>query len=193
LQLADQAPQAAVLVDEAYYEFSGQTLIDKIEHRSNLFVARTFSKAYGMAGLRVGILAGPAEQMEMLRKASSPYNVNQAALTCLLEALDDRAYLAWYVDQVTSSRHQLKKELRALGVQHWPSHANFVLARIGEPVHPFAKAMKARGILVRDRSSDHGCEGCVRISVGTEQQTARLIEALRASWREVYGSREVPV
>jgi histidinol-phosphate aminotransferase len=193
LQLAESVPQAAVLVDEAYYEFSGRTVIDKIAANSNLFVARTFSKAYGMAGLRIGILGGPVEQMQMLRKVCSPYNVNQVALKCLPDAVEDQEYVNWYVDQVKSGRSQLEKELRALEIEYWPSHANFVLARIGDPTRAFVKGMKQQGVLVRDRSSDFGCKGWVRISVGTKEHTARLIEALRLVWSEIAVRRETAV
>lgn len=193
LQLAENVPHAAVLVDEAYYEFSGRTLIDKIAAHINLFVARTFSKAYGMAGLRIGILAGPVEQMQMVRKVCSPYNVNQVALKCLPDALEDQEYLHWYVDQVKSSRDRLEEELRALEVQYWPSHANFVLAHIGDPTRTFVEAMKQQGVLVRDRSSDFGCAGCVRIGVGTQERTARLVEALRVVWSEIAVARETAV
>jgi histidinol-phosphate aminotransferase len=192
ITVADSAPHAAVLIDEAYCEFSGQTLIGEVAERSNLFVTRTFSKAYGMAGLRIGILAGPAGQIRMVCKVCSPYNVNQAALKCLPEALEDHAYVNWYVQQVKQSRAQLEQELRALGIHYWPSHANFLLTRVGDLKDAFVKGMKQRGILVRDRSSDYGCEGCVRITVGTPEQTATLIEALRAVCHEIRALGKVP-
>jgi len=80
LAIADAAPQAAVLVDEAYYDFFGETLLDAVAERANLFVARTFSKAYGLAGFRLGALVGPLAQMKMVRRVGSPYNVNGVAL-----------------------------------------------------------------------------------------------------------------
>src|SRR5258708_21390023 len=80
IRIAEAAPQAALLVDEAYFEFHGETLITRMRQLENLFVARTFSKAYGLAGLRIGILAGEARQMAMVRRITSPYNVNAAAL-----------------------------------------------------------------------------------------------------------------
>ena len=88
LLIARSAPQAAVLVDEAYFEFHGESLLEYVGQVQNLFVARTFSKAYGMASLRVGVLAGAAEQIQSLRRACSPYNVNGVALACLPAALD---------------------------------------------------------------------------------------------------------
>src|SRR6202140_1033422 len=131
LRIARSAPNAAVLVDEAYFEFYGQSMLAGRNENANLFVARTFSKAYGMAGLRVGVLVGYAEQMRAVRRGSSPYNVNAGGL------------------------------------------ASFV-----EP-------MRRRGILVRDRSADHGCEGCVRITLGPREHADRLLTALQETCDEL--------
>ena len=179
LKIADAAPNAALLVDEAYFDFYGQSVMDAVSAAPNLFVARTFSKAYGLAGLRMGVLVGPAEQMKMVRRVSSPYNVNGVALACLPAALADRKYIEEYVAEVRRGRECLEKELAVLGVKYWPSQANFVLALIGAESGRFVRAMRERGILVRDRSSDPGCQGCVRMTLGSREQTDRLIEALR--------------
>ncbi len=178
LQLAKAAPQAALLVDEAYFEFHGQTLMGQVGVIPNLFVARTFSKAYGLAGLRIGVLAGEHNQMTMVRRVSSPYNVNAAALACLPEALADQDYIAQYVAEVLASRSRLEQFFSSHELPYWKSHANFVLARFGDLRVPFVDAMRQRGILVRDRNSDHGCEGCVRITAGTAAQTDILLSAM---------------
>jgi histidinol-phosphate aminotransferase len=178
IQIAQAAPQAAVLVDEAYFEFHGETVI-KQPQIENLFVARTFSKAYGLAGLRIGILAGEARQMAMVRRVASPYNVNAAALALLPEALQDQEYVGRYVAQVLSNRDKLQRELGNLGLHYWPSHANFVLVHIGPAHAEFVQALRNRGILVRDRHTDPGCEGCVRLTVGSDGHTEILITALR--------------
>jgi histidinol-phosphate aminotransferase len=182
MQVAQAAPQAAVLIDEAYFEFHGETLLDQLRRASaveNLFIARTFCKAYGLAGLRIGILAGDPRQVAMVRRVASPYSVNATALAVLPEALQDQDYIARYVAEVRRNRERLQHELGDLGLQYWPSHANFVLVRIGSAHVEFVKALRARGILVRDRSSDAGCEGCVRLTVGTTEHTQTLINALR--------------
>jgi histidinol-phosphate aminotransferase len=179
IQIAQAAPQAALLVDEAYFEFYGETILDQTREIENLFVARTFSKAYGLAGLRIGILAGAPSQIEMVRRVASPYNVNAAALAVLPEALQDQEYVNRYAKQVQCNRDKLQNELSALGLRYWPSHANFVLVHIGPPHADFVRAFRDRGILVRDRNSDPGCEGCVRLTVGTDEPTATLIAALR--------------
>ena len=142
-------------------------------------MARTFSKAYGLAGLRIGILAGPREQMPMVRRVSSPYSVNAVALLALPAALADGEFIASYVAQVKAGRAILENELQRARIAYWPSEANFVLMRIGERHREFVAAMRQRGILVRDRSSDPGCKGCVRITLGTSEQTERLLVALR--------------
>ncbi len=179
LQIANAAPQAAVLLDEAYYEFCGQTLLLSIRNHANVFVARTFSKAYGMAGLRVGALAGPVAQMRMVRRVASPYNVNVAALVALPEALQDKEYVCQYVGQVQRGRVLLHQEFQSRGTTYCPSQANFVLAQIGSRHGEFVPAMKQRGILVRDRSSDPGCDGWVRITLGSEAHTEKLLATLR--------------
>jgi histidinol-phosphate aminotransferase len=178
LQVACAAPHAALLVDEAYFEFHGETIVDRAGWPTNLFVARTFSKAYGLAGLRIGILVGDARQMAMVRRVASPYNVNALALAVLPEALRDQEYVKQYVAAVQRGREVLEQELKVLGLHYWPSRANFVLVRVG-PVHAeFIQALRARGVLVRDRNSDPGCEGCVRLTVGSEEHTRTLIGAL---------------
>ena len=191
LTIASAVPDAAVLVDEAYYEFHGQTVLSDVVGQENLFVARTFSKAYGLAGLRIGILAGPLEQLPMVRRVSSPYSVNTVALAALPVALEDRAFVASYVEQVKAGRHRLEQELTQAEIPWWPSEANFVLFRVGEKHRDFVAAMRQRGILVRDRARDPVCDGCVRITVGTEVQMDRCFEALREVLVELKLNAEV--
>jgi histidinol-phosphate aminotransferase len=179
MRVANAAPKAAILIDEAYFEFHGETVLDSHPLPPNLFVARTFSKAYGLAGLRIGILTGVAEQMAVVRRAASPYNVNAVALAILPEALRDQKYVLQYAAEVQHNRLILEHELENLGLQYWPSRANFVLLRVGAGHAEFVQALRARGILVRDRHSDPGCEGCVRVTVGSDEHTQTLIRALR--------------
>jgi histidinol-phosphate aminotransferase len=178
LRLATSAPQAAVLVDEAYFEFSGETLMKHWREVPNLFVSRTFSKAYGLAGLRIGVLAGNVEQMKMARRVSSPYNLNSVALACLPDALADEQYIRDYAADVLSGRERLEKELRTRGIKYWPSRANFVLMYFGSSAPALIAAMRRRAILVRDRSKDPGCDGCVRITLGSARDNDRLFAVL---------------
>lgn len=183
--VARSAPEAAILVDEAYFEFHGETLVSKWRELSNLFVARTFSKTYGLAGLRAGVLMGDGQQLSGVRKVASPYNVNSVALACLPEALRDKEYVRSYVQEVCQGRGRLQEELQRLGIPFWPSRANFVLIRIGESNSEFIRRMRAHGILVRDRSRDPGCEGCVRITLGSVEQTEKLLPVLREVLQEI--------
>jgi len=185
IRIAESAPDAAVLVDEAYFEFHGRTVSGGWQQFPNLFVARTFSKAYGLAGLRAGVLLGNALQMSAVRKVASPYNVNSVALACLPEALDDAAYVNDYVSGVCEGRERLQGELQQLGVPFWPSRANFVLLRMGDANRAFIAAMREHGILVRDRSRDPGCEDCVRITLGSPEQTDQLLTVLREVLSEI--------
>jgi histidinol-phosphate aminotransferase len=180
LRIAEAAPHAALLVDEAYFEFHGETLLTRTARPSNIFVARTFSKAYGLAGLRIGVLVGEHQQMAIVRRVASPYNVNAVALAVLPEALRDTAYVGHYADQVRRNRNVLEQELSALGLHYWPSRGNFVLVRVGPAHKEFVQSLRDRGILVRDRDSDPGCEGAVRLTVGSDAHTQTLIAALRS-------------
>ncbi len=185
IAIAEAAPHAVVLVDEAYHHFFGETVLDLIGKVPNLVVARTFSKAYGLAGLRLGALIAAEPTMQWLRRVISPYSVNQLALACLPAALGDRAYLDWYVAEVKTARAELAQALTELGLEHWPSEANFILTRIGDEHGAFVKAMRARGILTRDRSADPGCDGLVRVTVGTREQMQQAREAIAGSLKEI--------
>lgn len=178
LEIARRAPHAVILVDEAYFHFHGETVIDLVGFVRNLIVARTFSKAYGLAGLRLGMLAGSVELMRWIRRVLSPYSVNSLALACLPPALEDAAYLDWYVNEVLQARRDFEAVLDAAGAHYWPSHANFILVEIGARHAEFVRLMGAAGVLVRDRSSDPGCNGCVRITIGTQQQMRQAASAL---------------
>jgi histidinol-phosphate aminotransferase len=177
-EIAARAPHAVLLVDEAYFHFHGETVVDLIGVVPNLMMARTFSKAYGIAGLRLGLLAGPVELMRWVKRVLSPYSVNSLALACLPPALEDTAYLDWYVAEVLAARVEFEAALDEAGVRRWPSRANFVLVEIGALHKEFTRLMSAAGVLVRDRSSDPGCDGCVRITIGTREQMRMAALAL---------------
>ena len=185
LGICAAAPQAVVMVDEAYFHFFGETVMEDVGRVPNLVVARTFSKAYGLANLRIGMLAGNAELMKYVRKVSSPYNVNGVALDCLPVALADDAYVQWYAEQVHAGRARMMDGLRELGVDFFPSHANFVLLKIGAKHAELVTAMRAHGVLLRDRSTDPGCDGYVRITIGVDEHVTRGLAALKASLTEI--------
>jgi histidinol-phosphate aminotransferase len=185
LTIAKAAPGAVMFVDEAYFHFHGETTLGDVGKVPNLIVGRTFSKAYGLANLRAGMIAGDARLLAYVRKVVSPYNMNGVALAVLPEALADEAYLAWYVEQVRAGRERVFAALKELGVRTWPSAANFVLMDIGAKHKQLCEVMRARGVLLRDRSTDPGCDGYVRITIGVEEQVTRGIAALRESLNEI--------
>jgi histidinol-phosphate aminotransferase len=184
LKITESAPDAAVLIDEAYFEFQseefcGGTLLPALASHPNLFVARTFSKAYGLAGLRLGVLVGDPEQIGYIRRLSEPFNVSSLALACVEEALADQAFVREHVAQVKQGREQLAQLFQELGLRFWPSQTNFVQVRVGASTQVFVESMQRRGILVRDSSANPGCEGCVRITVGTPEQMDKVLRAIR--------------
>jgi histidinol-phosphate aminotransferase len=189
LKITESAPDAAVLIDEAYFEFQseefcGGTLLPALASHPNLFVARTFSKAYGLAGLRLGVLIGDPEQIGYIRRLSEPFNVSSLALACVEEALADQAFVREHVAQVKQGREQLAQLFQELGLRFWPSRTNFVLVRVGASTQVFVESMQRRGILVRDSSANPGCEGCVRITVGTPEQMDKVLRAIREAVAE---------
>jgi histidinol-phosphate aminotransferase len=185
VEMTQRAPDAIILVDEAYFHFHGETVIDLVGKVPNLVVARTFSKAYGLAGLRLGVLVGPQEVMQWIRRVLSPYSVNSLALACLPPALSDTAYLDWYVGEVNQARAEFEAALDAAGVRRWPSRANFVLVDIGAAHREFVTLMSGGGVLVRDRSSDPGCDGYVRITVGTREQMRNAVAVLKGTLAQI--------
>jgi histidinol-phosphate aminotransferase len=190
LAIAAAAPQAVLMVDEAYYHFDGASVMGDLARVPNMIVARTFSKAYGLANLRIGMLAGNAELLKYVRKVSSPYNVNGVALDCLPVALEDGEYVAWYSEQVRVGRERMMDGLRELGVPFFPSHANFVLMNIGAKHKELVAAMRAHGVLLRDRSTDPGCDGFVRITIGVEEHVTRGLAALKVCLNEIGWKRQ---
>jgi histidinol-phosphate aminotransferase len=184
LRIVEAAPDAAVLIDEAYFEFCGETLIGDLARHPNLFVGRTFSKAYGLAGLRLGVLTGAAEQIGYIRRFCPPFNVNAAVLACVEAALADQDFVRDAVAQAKSGCRQIEQLCTELNLRFWPSSANFVLVRVGATVAAFVDAMHRRGIVVRDASANPGCDGCVRITAATSQQMGQVLQAMRESIAE---------
>ena len=179
-KIIDAAPHAAVLVDEAYFEFSEITALSWIRDYSNLFVSRTFSKVYGMAGMRCGCLFSGPRNVAWMKKAQSPYSVNSMAALAARAAIRDRAYVERYVDEVLAARALGYEGLHKLGIKTFPSEANFILFELGDRAVPIRDAMRERGVLVRDRSYE--IPGCVRVTIGTRVQIERFLEELRKLW-----------
>lgn len=173
------AARTIVVVDEAYFEFSGQTALPWIRRHKNLIVTRTFSKATGLAGLRLGCVFAHREVAAYLRKAQSPYPVNVAALAAARAIVRKREYLGRTLEEFRRSRDELTRGLARLGLRQFPSAANFVLVDAGEKAKRIVSGLGRRKILVRDRSHDFGGAGYVRITIGSVAQTRALLRALK--------------
>jgi histidinol-phosphate aminotransferase len=176
-RILNAAPRTLVLVDEAYFDFSGLTILPWIRRYPNLLVARTFSKAAGLAALRIGCLFGQAELLSAMRRACTPYPVNTAALVAAEAAIADTHFLKNYTREILKSRAILEKGLTRLGARVYSSSANFVLADFGPKAHRLVQSLGRKGILVRERS-DFPREGFVRISAGTRAETKKLLAAM---------------
>lgn len=181
-RIAVAAVQAIVFVDEAYVDFGGSTLIGDslLRQHPKVIVGRTFAKAYGLAGIRAGAVIGDPDTIGALRRVAPPYGLNVCAAAALPPAFRDRAYYDWYVAQVAESREMLYAGLEQLGVRYWRSDANFVLAKFEGGGSAIASALAARGVHVRDRSNDPGCENCLRITAGVVEHTRQFLGALEA-------------
>ena len=188
LKVLQAATDSAVLLDEAYFDFYGQTLMDQVGRIPNLFIARTFSKAYGLAGVRLGVLAGAEGQMSVLRRMISPFNINVFAVECLAEALADREFVEAYVKQVCSTREWLRSELEQMSFQSWPSYTNFLLVNFGKLRPAVLESMAETGVALRNRSD---CDGCIRISIGTQNEMERVVATLKKIVADKSTARQV--
>jgi histidinol-phosphate aminotransferase len=179
-RLARHLAPVLLFVDEAYADFSGETLLDTdtLDRYRNLVIGRTFAKAYGIAALRAGALIAHPDTLAPMRRVVPPYSLNAWAAAALPVALNDRDYRDWYIGQAAESRELLTRACARLGLRTWPSAANFMLVQIGPRAPALTAALAARGIHVRDRSSEAGCEGCIRMTTGVVEDTRRLIGAL---------------
>lgn len=180
-RILEQAENAAVLIDEAYYEFCGVTAMGLLQDFPNLFVSRTFSKVYGMAAMRFGCLFSQNGNIDFLHKAQSPYSVNTVATMAARAAIQDKAYIEKYVTEVLAARELLYVGLEKLGIPYYESKANFVLIQAAARAIPLRDELRRRGVLVRDRSYE--LPGCVRVTVGTREQIRMFLAELEDIWK----------
>jgi histidinol-phosphate aminotransferase len=171
-----------VVMDEAYAEFSGFSVVRWIKKYPQLFVARTFSKVAGLAALRLGAVIACKESLALVRRAMSPFPVNLAALVAAEAALNDPATMQRYVNGVKRLRAWFRAKLEKFGVKAYPSAGNFLLANFGPSGPALFKKLERQGILLRERSKDIG-PGFVRITIGTQSEMQRLLKAIRKEWK----------
>src|SRR5262249_37290876 len=177
--LAARMPAGGVVfVDEAYAEFNGETFIPELERFPNVVVGRTFSKAFGLAGLRTGCLVGAPDTMDPIRRAIPVYSVNIAAAVAIQAALSDLDHLREYLRQVSESKSLLYAACDRLGLTYVKSRSNFVLVCAGGRTEALVKGAQERGVYIRDRSTEPGCAGCIRIGAGIVEHTKRAIAVM---------------
>lgn len=174
--LLGRANNACVLVDEAYFEFHGQTMLPHLNRFPNLFVSRTFSKAYGMAAMRMGCLMSAEANAAAMRKAQSPYSVNMLAALAACEAIKDTAFTRDYVQSALMGRRLIEEALTRLAIPCWPSEANFVLFDAGIRADECLARCREAGILIRDRR--HEIEGALRVTAGPPDQMRRFVRMI---------------
>jgi histidinol-phosphate aminotransferase len=180
LRIAAAAPHVLVFLDEAYADFAGVSMVGDADAAAlpNLIVGRTFAKAYGLAGLRAGVVTGHPKTIDRLKRVVPPFSLNACVTAALCAALEDREYYDWYLAQVDESKQLLYAALRKWNVPFWESAANFVLVRIGDKARKVVEQLGSAGIHVRDRSNDPASRGCIRITTGVVEHTTACIRIL---------------
>ena len=169
-----------VVIDEAYINYSRQrTFIPELTEYANLVILQTFSKAWGLAALRLGMAFASRLIIDILNKVKPPYNINQATQDIALEALKNVAQVNDWITQTVSERATLTTALEGLPMvkKVYPSDANFILAEVQDAAATY-NALVEKGIIVRDRSKVVLCEGCLRITIGTPEENETLLQAL---------------
>ncbi len=168
-----------VVVDEAYINFSRQhSLLKELKEYPNLVVMQTFSKAWGLAALRLGMAFASTEIIELLDRIKPPYNINQATQDLALEALEEVGQVNDMIQEIVAMREELIKVFQRMPLVEkvYPSDANFLLVKVKDAVDVYDYLL-TKGIVVRDRSKVQLCDGCLRITIGTEGENTLLVDA----------------
>jgi histidinol-phosphate aminotransferase len=176
-----------VVIDEAYNEYLTPELrsdtVKLIKRHPNLVVTRTFSKAYGLAGLRVGYALAHASVADMLNRVRQPFNVNAIALAAAAAALDDMEFVARSYAENLQGLRQIEEGARKLGLDYIPSHGNFITVRVGRAPEVYKKLLK-RGVIVRPVGGPYQLPEHLRVTIGTAAENDRFLAALSASLKE---------
>ena len=172
------SPETAIVFDEAYAEYSGLTAIPWIKKYPNLFVARTFSKAAGLASLRLGGIVAQKRSLELVKRAMPPYPINLAALVAAVAAVTERKAIREHVREILRTREWFAKELQRRGIRVFPSAGNFLLADFGPNGPDFFARLEKKGILLRERTKAIA-PGFVRIGMGTRKEMEILLREVQ--------------
>ena len=179
-RVAREAGQALVFVDEAYHDFLGENFLSEAPDYPNVLVGRTFSKAYGLAGMRVGAMIASPEVLQPIRKAMPLFNLNVVAVAALRAALKDPEFRSWYIAQANESKALVYQACERAGLRYWKSAANFVLIDGGTRARALIDGLIERGVLVRDRTKDPSCPNCFRLTTGVVEHTRHAVDTLEA-------------
>lgn len=170
-----------VVIDEAYINYAKQrTFIKELTEYPNLVILQTFSKAWGLAALRLGMAFAARPVIDVLNKVKPPYNINQATQDIALNALQNIEQVNEWIKITVAERESLSNDLAALSMvkRVYPSDANFILIEVKDALNTY-NALVNQGIIIRDRSKVTLCEGCLRITIGTPEENKTLLEALK--------------
>ena len=174
--------QGIVVLDEAYIDFSEQkSWLNKLDEFPNLIITQTFSKAYGLAGIRLGIGYASTEIISVLNKIKPPYNVNSLTQQSVLDRLKNRKEVAFEIQQIKAERENLIIELQAISFisKIYHSDANFILVKVDDANFRYQQFIE-KGIVIRNRTNQLGCKNCLRLTLGTKAENTRLINTLKA-------------
>jgi histidinol-phosphate aminotransferase len=179
-RVAREAGHALVFVDEAYHDFLGENFLSEAASYPNVLVGRTFSKAFGLAGMRVGVMIAPPSVLAPIRRAMPLFNLNVVAVAALRAAITDPSFREWYVAQANESKQLVYAACERAGLKYWKSAANFVLIDGGSRVREIVDGMIAAGVFVRDRTKDPSTPTCFRLTTGVADHTRKACETLEA-------------
>jgi histidinol-phosphate aminotransferase len=179
-RIAREAAHALVFVDEAYHDFLGENFLAEAAKYPNVLIGRTFSKAFGLAGMRVGVMIASPDILAPIRKAMPLFNLNVVAVAALRAAIADPSFRTWYIAQANESKQLVYDACDRAGLPYWKSAANFVLIDGGSRARQIVDAMIAKGVFVRDRTKDPATPTCFRLTTGVVEHTRKALETLEA-------------
>ena len=184
-RIAKEAGHALVFVDEAYHDFLGENFLSEASQYSNVLIGRTFSKAFGLAGMRVGVMIASPEILAPIRRCMPLFNLNVVAVAALRAAIADPSFRTWYIAQANESKELVYAACDRAGLKYWKSAANFVLIDGGARARPLIDGMIARGVFVRDRTRDPATPTCFRLTTGVVEHTRKAADTLEALCAEL--------